>query len=411
MDVGKIRIETSPRSQNNVRCSVGVNYQSRLARPEVAWFEVPGELADDINGGGDPWLISLLPLAITLHESLTIDLPVDGQLLSNAYQLMQVWSTWYPELSPIALHVPADEIPFTPDPSRTALYFSGGVDSFYTLIHAGETGTEEIDDLIYIHGFDIPIEDEGAFERGRKQLTGVATSFGKRLVPLATNLRRTRFQEANWGELAFGCLLAGAGLMLAPRYRRILISSGLSPDHPVPHGSHPDTDRFFSTRKTTFHHYAPEMERIPKIQYLAGFPIALDNLRVCFESGTGDNCGHCRKCTAVMAALELAGIEGGAAAFGGRSLDLKRLRTIYLSQGVNTYRSIQKHALENGRRDIANAIERAFRRTARMDRWLLLGWIRKARIRFRHHPRVRRVTRWLRPLLIRAGRLLNRLVP
>jgi hypothetical protein len=413
VQVSNLQIEDSPRARDFLRCSVGVSYQSRLARRDVAWFEVPRGLANEVNHSGDPWLISLLPLATTLRESLTVDLPVDGQLLSNAQRLMGVWCTWYPELSPIELRAQsqADEAQAMTEPGRTALYFSGGVDSFYTLIHANQTGLEKINDLIYLHGFDIPIDDQPDFERGCQQLSNVADSFGMQLVPLATNLRRTRLQVASWSDLTFGCLLAGAGLMLAPRYRRILISSGLSPGHLVPHGSHPETDGLFSTTTTAFYHYAPEVDRIEKIKYLAAFPIALDNLRVCFESGTGDNCGKCRKCMAVMAGLELAGAAGGVAAFGGRGLDLKRLRTVYLSQGINTYRSLEEQALKKGRQDIAQAIESAFRRTALIDRWLMLGWVRRTRAQFRHHPGMRQSTRWLRPWLFRVGRMLNRLIP
>lgn len=411
MEVRNLRVEDSPRSPEFVRCSVEVDYQSRSLGTEIVWFEVPKELAGDVSRSGDPWLTALLPVAMVLNQPLVIRLPVDNLLLANTQKRIQIWCDWYPELSPIDIQASAGLESHPPEPMRTALFFSGGVDSFYTLIHSQESATERIDDLLLIHGFDIPVENGKAFESAREMASRVAVSFGKSLVPIATNMRQTRFQEANWGDLAFGCLLAGAGLILAGRYSRILISSGLSPDHLRPHASHPDTDRLFSTRQTTFQQYAIEMDRIPKIEYLSGHPIALRNLRVCVESDAGVNCGHCLKCVSVMSTLEVMGALENSPAFPGGALDLDRLRTTYLSEGLITFGQIRGYAVEKGRLDIADAVDQAFRRTRNLDRWLLLGWIRKARERFRHDTTVRRATRRLRPWLFRSGRWLNRLVP
>ena len=139
---------------------------------------------------------------------------------------METWSRWYPELAPVPVDVPPDG-PVRPSlPGKTAAFFSGGVDSSYTVVHAARSQDVKIDDLIFLHGFDIPIGNDPAFERAFDNARTVADALGVRLIPLATNLRETRFQEANWSGLSFGSLLAGAGLTLGRRYRRILISSG-----------------------------------------------------------------------------------------------------------------------------------------------------------------------------------------
>ncbi|MGA9533452.1 MAG: hypothetical protein WBR18_12110, partial [Anaerolineales bacterium] len=63
---------------------------------------------------------------------------------------------------------------------------------------------------------------------------------------------------------------------------------------------------------------------------------------------------------------------------------------------------------EKGRPDLAIAVERAFERTARIDRLLGLSWIRGIQSRYRRQPTIRRITARLRPHLYQAGRIINR---
>ncbi|MGA9190365.1 MAG: hypothetical protein WBZ24_01410, partial [Anaerolineales bacterium] len=190
-----------------------------------------------------------------------------------------------------------------------------------------------------------------------------------------------------------------------------LISSGLLPGGLRPHGSHPHTDPLYSTGGTKFIHYAYEAARYDKLEFLRRFPLALDNLRVCFDSESGDNCGRCRKCLAVMAFLEVHDELATSPAFPGGALDPERLSQVYLSGGVNTYRSLQAYAAEHARPDISHAVERAFLRTDALDRWLGLRLIRQARARSLARPFLRRMTHGFRPLLWRMGQALNRVMP
>lgn len=412
IQISNLRHQTSPDNLGAVRISVEVSYGGPFSKRELAWHDIPLELTSIANDWGDPWLLSFLPLAITLGRSLRlVGLPVDPQLVDNARKLMATWCRWYPEFSPVAIEADLRPLPTLPGERKTAAFFSGGVDSFYTLLHATESGSAQISDLLFVQGFDIPIHNQAACARVRRHLDRVATSFNVQLVPIATNLRQTRFGEASWNELAFGCLLAGGGLQFSQRYSRILIPSGLPLEHLRPHGSHPHTDPLFSNSHTAFRQYGEALMRHDKIEYLLSHQIALDNLRVCYESVSGENCGRCLKCVLVMTLLETYGALEDSAAFPGGSLNLDLLRKTYLSQGVISFRNAQAFARSRGREDISEAIENAFVRTERLDRWLGLSCIRTARQELGRHHALRRLTRHLRPWLWALGRRLNRLVP
>ena len=118
-------------SSGRLRLVGTVAYDDRPGLAQDYWFEVPPEHADSVTGSANPWLVCLTPLAVQLREPLRIPLPVDALLLRNIEELMAVWSSWYPELIPIS--VVADAAPSPPEGvGRTGLFFSGGVDSFFS---------------------------------------------------------------------------------------------------------------------------------------------------------------------------------------------------------------------------------------------------------------------------------------
>jgi hypothetical protein len=411
IQISDLRAEPSPRLADMIRLSVEVRYPGRFSSSERAWFEIPEIFASEATPRGDPWLLSYLPLAVALGHPIETDLPVDQQLIDNVRSLMEIWARWYPGMAPVELQVGVAAPSGRQPPERTGLFFSAGVDSFYSLLRTEEIGDPHIDDLLVLHGFDFEVDNDRAMAAVMDTANAVAREFGKVVVPIGTNIRETRFGEASWSELAAGCLLGGAGLILGGRYRHLLISSTLAPGHFRPHASHPETDPLFSTAQTSFVHFGEDLSRIPKLQYLQPHPIAMRNLRVCYESDDGSNCSRCLKCVVVMSMLELIGSLEQATTFGDKELDLDLIRGTYLSQGAVSFRQIKEFALSIGRLDVAEAVDSAFARTQWIDRWLLFRWLRTARERWQYDPLLRRWTAWLRPWLWRLGRRLNRLAP
>jgi len=65
-------------------------YANGQTEGETYWFEVPLPYAKFLSCAGNPWLLTLLPLAMLLGEPLQTCVPVDRVLLSNALGAMRV---------------------------------------------------------------------------------------------------------------------------------------------------------------------------------------------------------------------------------------------------------------------------------------------------------------------------------
>lgn len=366
-------VEIADGERGRVRVQGRVRYDAD-GLEEVLWFDLPGTLEGQLSSSGNPWLVALLPLAATLGEPLRISLPVDQVLLEGCHSLLEVWSAWYPGLVPVAIEATsAPPIPPT-GPAGTGLFFSGGVDSFFSLIRHNRptsTGTPmPVTDLLLIHGADIPLSDADAFSRLRPRIAAVASEFGAGLVDIATNARETRWGRADWPHVSHGALLAAAGLLLEPRLARLLIASSAPYWRLQPYGSHPITDPLFSTSRTRVTHDAGDVDRPEKLQSIAAHPAVLKHLRVCWLGKTDSNCGRCPKCLHTMVGLELAGTLGQCETLP-HAIDPSVLRRAYLeSQGTYTaywmVRTYRQCALVAGRRDLVRLLDEVLARSDRL---------------------------------------------
>ncbi len=304
---------------------------------------------------------------MTLGEPLRIALPVDRLLARNIREVMAIWAGWYPSLREVPLEIEVRDPGAAPAAGRTGAFFSGGVDSFFTVLHNEETGNRSLpaDDLILVGGFDFPLEHTDAFERHRARMREAAGELGKELVDIVTNLRQTRLREAPWADLWHGPALAAVGLALERRYRLLLIASTSPYAELEPWGSHPMTDALFSTRDTMVIHDGAQFTRLDKVGYISRFDVALRWLHVCFREVSDRNCGRCRKCLLTMMAFDLFGGLEQCRTFPAGGPDLERVSRILLQneaqrRGVRRTRAL---ALREGRSDIARAIARALRRS------------------------------------------------
>jgi hypothetical protein len=355
----------APGREGRLRLEADVAYQRGAPARETYWFEVPEPAGAPAAERGDAWLAALLPLAVTLGEPLRVDLPVDAKLRRGACELMEIWASWYPPLRPVPIEVDVDEAPASANRGIGA-FFSGGVDSTFTAIRRREDGLDPAgcpDDLISVHGFDIPLPADAAFRRFRGVAAGTAAQLGLRFYDVGTNLRATRLGEAPWGPLAHGCALAAVALVLQSLHRAVLVAAtgGYRDLHPW--GSHPLTDPLLSTSATTIVHDGAGFTRVGKLRHVVA-SAALPGLRVCWESKSDLNCGNCMKCLQTMIALELLGALGRADSFP-MSLDTRRVRRLDCRHAwdFRELNDLRLLAVECGRRDLVRALDHAMRRS------------------------------------------------
>ena len=174
-------------------------------------------------------------------------------------------------------------------------------------------------------------------------------------------------------SMSQGAALATIGHLLAPAFERLYIASSFHYRDLFPWGSHPLLDPLWSSDMLEFIHHGCEARRIEKVEFIAGFDAALNNLRVCHLKGSNEgayNCSRCSKCVRTMLSLEVAGKLSQCPCFH-QPLDALSVTALATK---DRYRSFLAENLEAMRRrgirpDLQRVLEGLLRGPALLRRW------------------------------------------
>jgi hypothetical protein len=311
-----------------------------LGLPSTMWFHYPPSFAPFVVSNGDPFLPVALLAAMRHGRRLIIQSDVSSALLAASSRIMGHYRTRgadEPRFEQI--EIVAASAPRTRRGRGAGLFFSCGVDSFYTLLgnvaRYPDDDSRAISHLVFVHGFDIALEEQGFFETVRGQVDVVARALGKTVVPVRTNVRDV-LGRMDWAHHAVGPAMAGVGLSLGWLFHTLFMASARAfvDLRPVATGCHPGLDPLWSTETLEFVHAGAEAKKADKIAAVASSPLALRVLRVCWENRQGAyNCGRCEKCLSAMVLLDLHGVLDQAGQFPHR-YDLADIEDIELAVGA-----------------------------------------------------------------------------
>lgn len=331
------------------------------------WFDLPESHGDHIARSGNPWLILMLPIAMEAAEDISISLPVDPLLLENLKGLMGVWHYWFPDL-----RVASIEAPLTPLPPRNAnqraLFFSGGADSFFTLLRhdkaAAGSGSGAVDLLIFVGGFDLPLSSREEIRLTAQRLDDATGEFHKILLPVTTNLREPNTAyRANW-ILSHGCAMGVVAHLLEGALCEVLISSSYEYGKLMRIGSHPLTDPLLSSRHLHVIHDGASYTRPEKIALIGGSDRALRNLRVCYAGGRHDNCSQCPKCLFTMVTIDALGFADRATSFDWSKYRMESIASLQLDDlQIGRAEKLIAAARESNRQELVTALQQSIDRT------------------------------------------------
>lgn len=342
--------------------------------PARLWFEVPGEHAGSL-AAGDAFLPPLLLAAMRRGARLVIDGQVSAALLRATPTIMEIFEQASPVIGrPMrAVGIEAAGRPPQPRGPAAGAFFSGGIDSFYTVLRNvaryGLDDPRRLTHLIAVHGFDVRLGDTALFAQVQERLTSAARDLGALLVPVRTNARDV-VHGIPW-DYAHGAAMVGSGLALGRLLHTCYIAGANSMRTSGFYGTHPGLDPLWSTEATEFVNDGPMLGKLVKAPVVLESPVALRTLRVCWENrGGAYNCGQCEKCLRTMVVLTLCGALGRVQTLPG-VVDAEAIARLSIPPFLfNLWTGLRRQLAATGRGvDLLPMVDRALSRNRRQRSW------------------------------------------
>ena len=291
VQVGRPRLERDGRTTRVVADVDGV----------PLWFA-----SDDLDlvPRAEGFASAALPAALDSHRVLESAAALSQRWRSGAAEIAAIGGEWW-GWGPADLDAPRRrELPralqrLRPG-RRTALTFSGGVDSFHALLAGGVP----LDLLVSVQGFDIGLDDAHRMAAWERSFRAVAADRG-----LAAGVVRTNIREHPIGKLvswprSHGGALAAIGHLLGGGVDRLVVASSYPRVLDMPWGSHWRLDPLWATERLEVTHVGDTHWRSDKLRDIGTHPLVRRHLRVCWENRSSDlNCGRCEKCLRTQLAL------------------------------------------------------------------------------------------------------------
>ena len=279
LTLGAIRAETS----------AGISRVSTEVDGQPLWFSTSDAV---LRPSPEAFATALLMPALVNNRRLVVEPAVCSRWAGNMPTAVELFHEWWqcprsqPELSP-------HEDPTAARNDRMGLCFSGGVDSFFSLIRH----RPRVDTLVYIHDYDIPIRGHDRPPNFEPWLRKLSEQANMRAIVIHTNLKtHPLFRPVDWFA-AHGACLAATGHLLSDRIGTLVLSSSYPRTDPNPSGTHWKLDPLWSSARLNCVHFGESHRRTQKLLDIVHEPLPREFLRVCWANQDDrQNCGECEKC-------------------------------------------------------------------------------------------------------------------
>lgn len=307
------------------------------------WFESSDiELKPSVEA----FASALLFNAVHRRRALVSEAPLSEIWLDNVEEIMSAWQEWW-GYAPVGVIAERRQDAVVAK-THSALMFSGGVDSYYTLMCGPKPEL-----VVSIHGFDIPLNDCRRMNELQAALNESAPARGSRPIVIRTNLREhpSAGRPSLW-ERSHGGGIAAIGHLLSDQIGRLSVSASWFLPDQQPWGSHTLTDPLFSASGLIVDHVGWDVKREDKVNAIANDKGVQKHLRVCYKNvDTSVNCSRCEKCVVAMLHLAENGVLGECRTFDGDDLSARVAALPF----VNYYYNISTRIL--ARRKVAPDVQ------------------------------------------------------
>jgi hypothetical protein len=245
-----------------------------------------------------------LPVAMCAKRPLHIRGAGSAATRRNFALQTTIWTSWMPDhFSPVTVTFDQEAALESPPvgPPRDLCFYSGGVDSTYTILQRLRSGLTQ--DLLTVCGMDYALGDQTRFERFLNHTRAFAQQAAAARLIVTTDIYGVYDKYAvnrKHHHLTHIFALAGCGFLHAGAYRQLVIASDHRLDQQFlahPWGNNAATNPFFDDGATRMVTDSDALTRTEKLPLLLTSAEALAALSFCVDVRfKPENCGLCAKC-------------------------------------------------------------------------------------------------------------------
>lgn len=346
--------------------------RSRSVKELFALF--PDEFAEELSTREDVFFPALVMAALVNREDLDLGgMTIDPLLLRNCLAAARQHQAWVPRFRRPEVTNYIERSDPRSERARAVSFFSGGVDSLFTLLrhspHSREEPTRltQRDIALAAHIFHNGAADAVVRNPSAEAALGKsAAAFDARFVPVFSNIMTFDYEwSQNYARVTHAAGLASIARLLSADLSECLIASSHTYGQLHAWGSSPIVDPLYSDRHMSIRHDGSTFTRFEKTEFISRSATALKVINVCdrlVENRGYVNCSRCQKCLRSMTALDLCGKTGAdAPAFDWTAYTPRSFGEIYLKNWseVTFARELVDAATARGRTEIARGIRHA----------------------------------------------------
>ena len=337
-------------------------------------------LADDLH----PFLLgAIVPAWRGGERRVRVEGSVCPRLRDGLRAATGLLSRWFaPDRETPAIEAAGGFHPYRHRTDRAALFLTAGVDSLH-LLHRNRANFPpdhpgSFRDAVYAMrlAFLETVPSDRAVNLARRQseaISAVCRATGLEAVTVDSNFRTIESDVWLAGKHDHAALLAAIAHAVAPRAGAVSLAASFDVPALSGWGTHPLLDPLYSSSGVEIRGEGFGPTRLEKVAAIARWPVARENLIVCFEGPLPEgllNCGRCEKCLRTMTAFLAVGALDDCPAFRGERVTPEKIDAMpfgYVPKNLPDYWGSLVAPLDRrGERGIARAVRRKIGQARRM---------------------------------------------
>ncbi len=313
-----------------------------------------------------PFLGNMIALGMLFNTEIRVS-SIENDFYNAIPEVVKAYKEMYSGCTELNVYVKAERIEklvIDKKAENSLLFFSGGVDSVYSLIENSRYG--RCPDLFQIHGADIHQENYAAWKEAVKVTDIVGKTVEVENILFARSNLHTyvsqgvldayiyeNYRESFWHgfQHSIGMLTIAAPLVYSHAYKYIYFASTFTAEDNYTCASSPTIDNKIKIAGCAVIHSGFEADRQAKIKAIIDYcnetGVRLP-LRVCYLSDSGTNCLKCEKCLRTAIGIYAEGHSPSDFSLGYTDEELSvALNTFAFSGKRSMYEKIQKRIKVN----------------------------------------------------------------